>query len=285
MLTWHYMRLIVYLTIGAIGIVGNALAVTVLHLKMKRNNPNFMLKAVCVNGIIMMLLLISMAFSQYFLEDKTPKSVLLVFMLHCSSRFTAGWLLAFISCARTFAFLWPSHTENVWSNLRVYGAVIAIPLAGCIVQIPMANNIIFEIYNEKYFVLWSMFNVLCVDVIPMVLLMLSLIPMAGKIKVLAYQECSNSPGGIIEGVRVINKVLIALAISYTFCHVPFSANSLRHLIQGFMTGDKYVETCWNKVLNLISYGFITMNIAFQIGIFAALNKEFNSGLKEILKKS
>ena len=288
----QYASLGIFIILGVTGIIGNILVGIVIHFKMKRNNPNFMLKVSCINYTCMMLGLLSVTITSCFWEDTLP--AMWLFLLLPWTRFTSEWILVCVSCARTISFIWPQKAALLWSNVMVYGSVLMVLVTGTCLQIPTAMHVfqnipvppfrLFTTDKSKYQLIYHTF---CAGMVPMVLLILSLLMM--KKKYLSLNATSqrqpdittaNSPRAM-DQINDINKLMTALVLTLIICHLPVSIHGIIGSTLYVMDMGDVQPECLTLTLYLIFHTAVGLNGSVQILIYIVVSKKFKTSLKAL----
>ena len=262
---------------------------------MKRNNPNFLLKIINIMYICMLSVFIIWDWTHYFLDGKTPKqtNALLYFLLGFI-RFATEWIMVYISCVRTVVFTFPGKAKTLWSDGVVYGFILTILLTGIILQIP-STVFWYNAIPDDQLALMSInystpflffFNVICIGMVPMVLLLISLIMMIRKSKSFRYNSTMNHQGEILSEIKAINKLMIAKIVTLICCHLPISLYGVVHFTLHYSGRDMedVLETSCLYFLELVVYSVLGINASCQLVIYLTLSGKFRRGLKSTFGK-
>ena len=275
------------------GVIGSILVTVVIHSKMKRNNPNFLLKIISIMYMCMLAVFIIWDWTQFFLDGKRPKQITTsLYFLFGFIRFATEWIMVYITCVRTVAFTFPEKAKTMWSDSVVYGFILTILLTGMILQIPSTifynakhdNQSAFMSYN--YSTHYQFFyNVICVGMLPMVLLSLSLLMMIIKTKSLRNNSAMHNGYGILDQIKSINKLMIAKVAILICCHLPISIYMVVYLTLHFLDKDmaNSLTSCWYYCWYQSAYTVIGINASCQLVIYVTLSGKFRRGLHSIFQ--
>ena len=271
--------------LGIASVVGNMLVLLVIHLKMKRNNANLIMKLIATAYATMMffLLLITITFHVLKFDAKTT-TALALYLPYNFARCISEWLLVYVTSARSLALLWPKKVQVIWSNATVYGSVLIVVSSGLILQVPIALVLLQSTSAGAHSLIYQMVYHLCIlGVLPMTLLLISSVVMVLKSKSLDVTQPQGSTASSFEQMKTINKLLIVMAPLLAVCHIPVLINSF--IIYNVKNNGNLTSlTCVGKFLNVISYGAIGVNAACQLPIYTTLSVEFRKGLKNLFTK-
>ena len=271
------------ITMGITGFLGNMLVGIVIHLKMRRNNPNVMLKAMSIAHMFMMLLLLAMTLTY---ESLTTARV--VFLLFSLSRFVSEWILVYVSCARSVSFIWPAKAVALWSNLAVYGSICAIVMTGILLRIP--TTVLFfhgGTSNKNYLRGYELVHNVFVEMVAMLFLLVSLIMMVIKTRLSSSVEqqhiderFAGNGMDVIEQIRNINNITMVLGASLLICHLPVLAENIFLFITHLKHMEQIQGRCLHSTVKMFPYAAIALNSTIQIFSYIGLSKKFRNGLKD-----
>ena len=269
----------VHILLGLVGSTGNIITGIVIHFKMKRNNPNFLLKVISFSYTCMVLLLLATT----LLYNIAQNIAHVLFLFFSLASFTAQWILVFVSCARSASYLWPRKATTLWSNQVVYGSILVIVVMGISLGMPTIVLLMQGDDNQKYDIFYQTF---CVGVIPMILLIVSLVvTKTHSAQLIQRQESivafEYNVEAIMDKIKAVNKLMVALISTLMLCHLPHVTYKIAFLIVYCSRRDmKYFEeSCVNEIIYSLTYNAVCLNASCQILIYTIFSGKFRRGLK------
>ena len=283
--------------LSIVGVIGNIWICIVIHLKMKRNNPNFMLKLISTAYACMMLAFVAISTNSLIQSEVTTHRKV-TYLLFTLLRFISEWMLVYVSWTRTLSYIWPMRAAKLWSNITVYGSVGFIVVIGICLRLPTlvlplhdSERPVHLLISHKH-IYQFVFNVFCVGINPLVLLIVSLMIMHVKTQSLnarhqnQQRDARDGDDGIMVQIKGINKLMMAMASTLIICHFPFAILMVLRFILHLMNKDMndIMGHCSKIILFSCVYVAVCLNASSQIALYVTFSGKFRRGVKDLCCK-